>query len=63
MARYKAKVDCVIFGAYRAAGTEFEGPALEGYDLETATHLEILDEPEAPKSAKGKKTAPVEDEL
>lgn len=44
MARYRATVDCVIFGAYRPAGSEFEGPELEGYDKETAAHLEFLDE-------------------
>lgn len=44
MARYRALTDCVIFGAYRTAGSEFEGPVLEGYDKETATHLEVLDE-------------------
>ncbi len=41
--RYKATVDCHIFGAFRAAGAEFDGPELTGYDKETAGHLLVLD--------------------
>ena len=63
MAKYRAMVDCVIFGAYRPAGSEFEGLELEGYDKETATHLEVLDEEAPQKPAKGKKSAPAEDDL
>lgn len=68
--KYKAKADCFIFGAYRPAGSVFTGPELKGYDLETATHLEALDNladehpveehpasvpPVAPKRSTGKK--------
>ena len=49
MARYKAKADCLFQGRFYQAGDEFTGPALEGYALETATYLEILeDAPEKP---------------
>ena len=53
--RYKALTDCHIFGEYRPAGSEFEGPPLEGYDLKTASHLEVLGE--TPPKGKSKTKA------
>lgn len=39
---YKATAPCHIFGAFRSEGEEFTGPPLEGYDKETAPHLEVI---------------------
>jgi hypothetical protein len=54
-------MDCVFDGDYHAQGEIFEGRTLEGYDKETAKHLEFLDE-DAPAAKKGKKNA-ADDEL
>lgn len=61
MAKYRALSDCVFDGDYYAQGAIFEGRELTGYDKETATHLEFLDE-DAPAPKKGKKNA-ADDEL
>ena len=47
MAKYQATADCFFDGQFYPQGAIFEGRKLEGYDLETATYLEFLDEPEA----------------
>lgn len=60
MPKYRALEDCFFDGVYYNAGQEFEGRKLEGYDLETATHLEILEDAPAP-AKKGKKGAQDDD--
>ncbi len=61
MAKYRATADCFFDGQYYPAGAIFEGRRLEGYDLETATYLEILEDTPAPK--KGAKKSAADDEL
>lgn len=60
MTKYQATADCFFDGQFYPQGAIFEGRKLEGYDLETATYLEILEDSPAPK--KGKKAA-ADDEL
>lgn len=63
MVRYRALADCFFDGVFYAQGVEFSGRKLEGYDLATATYLEILDaEKPAPRRARGQE-APVTDDL
>ena len=61
MAKYQATADCFFDGQYYPQGAIFEGRKLEGYDLETATHLEVLEDTPAPK--KGAKKSTADDEL
>ena len=61
MAKYQTTVDCFFDGQFYPAGAIFEGRKLEGYDLETATYLEILEE-DSPAPKKGRKSA-ADDEL
>ena len=61
MAKYQATADCFFDGQYYPQGAIFEGRKLEGYDLETATYLEVLDDSPAPK--KGGKKSAADDEL
>lgn len=60
MAKYQTTVDCFFDGQFYQAGAVIEGRKLEGYDLETAPYLEVLEDSPAPK--KGKKAA-ADDEL
>ena len=61
MAKYQATADCFFDGQYYPQGAIFEGRKLEGYDLETATYLEVLEDTTAPK--KGGKKSAADDEL
>ena len=61
MAKYQATADCFFDGQYYPQGAIFEGRKLEGYDLETATYLEILEDTPSPK--KGTKKSAADDEL
>ena len=61
MAKYQATADCVFDGQFYPQGAIFEGRKLEGYDLETATYLEVLEDTTAPK--KGAKKSAADDEL
>ncbi len=61
MAKYRATADCFFDGQYYPAGAIFEGRELTGYDKETATYLEILEDTPAPK--KGTKKSAADDEL
>ena len=61
MAKYQTTVDCFFDGQFYQAGAVFEGRALEGYDLETATYLEILED--SPTTKKGGKKSAADDEL
>ena len=61
MAKYQATADCFFDGQFYPAGAIFEGRKLEGYDKETATYLEVLEDTPAPK--KGAKKSTADDEL
>lgn len=61
MAKYRALADCFFDGEYHAQGEIFTGRTLEGYDLATATYLEVV-EADEPAPKKGRK-APEPDEL
>lgn len=65
LAQYRALEDCYFDGMYYTQGETFTGRVLEGYDKETATHLELVkiyeDEPAPTK--KGRKAAAQDDDL
>ncbi len=61
MAKYQTTVDCFFDGQFYPAGSVFHGRELTGYDKETATYLEILEDTPAPK--KGTKKSAADDEL
>ena len=59
--KYQTTVDCFFDGQFYPAGAIFTGRKLEGYDKDTATYLEILED-DAP-AKKGGKKSPADDEL
>ena len=62
MTKYQATADCFFDGQFYPQGAIFEGRKLEGYDLETATYLEVLEDTPAPATTGAKKAA-ADDEL
>ena len=62
MAKYQATADCFFDGQFYPQGAIFEGRKLEGYDLETATYLEVIGDEDTPAPKKGRKSA-ADDEL
>lgn len=63
MAKYQATADCFFDGQFYPAGATFEGRKLEGYDLETATYLEVLEDEGVPTPAKKGRKSAADDEL